>query len=139
MTDNRGEVVARYEPVFFEWQLSTHDKGRYVLYADHQSLLIAAREEADRRTRELELTYVVQRDLRLRAERAEAELAECRRDAAYPPDDLPEFLDWVADQIVARDQVAGNFTHGLAESIKGRALILRHVVRHRESKNANPS
>lgn len=42
-------------------------------------------------------------------------------------DDLPAFLEWVAGEVVRRDTRAGNFAEGLAQSLRGRAHILRIV------------
>lgn len=42
-------------------------------------------------------------------------------------DDLPAFLEWVASEVVRRDTRAGNFAEGLAQSLCGRAHILRIV------------
>lgn len=41
------------------------------------------------------------------------------------PDELPEFLEWVASQLLLRDTKAGTFAPGVASSLKGRAYILR--------------
>lgn len=44
------------------------------------------------------------------------------------PSDLPEFYDWVAGELLRRDPPnRANFTQGVAESLRGRAILLRHV------------
>jgi hypothetical protein len=49
------------------------------------------------------------------------------------PDDLPAFLTWMADELVRRDTRPGNFAQGVAESLKGRALVLRDAARNQEA------
>jgi len=52
-----------------------------------------------------------------------------RRLRAAPPERLRDFLIWAAAEIERRDQLAGNFSQGIADSLRGRAYILREVAR----------
>jgi hypothetical protein len=45
---------------------------------------------------------------------------------------LPEFLERVAAELVARDTVPGSISHGIAASLRGRAYILRKVHQPKE-------
>lgn len=49
-----------------------------------------------------------------------------------PPTGLEDFLFWAAGELEKRDQLAGNFSAGVAQSLRGRALILEHVRKSRE-------
>jgi hypothetical protein len=43
------------------------------------------------------------------------------------PESLPDFLDRIASELIERDTRAGNFAAGVADSLRGRADILRNV------------
>lgn len=53
----------------------------------------------------------------------------------HVPDELPAFLRWCADALVKRDNRAGSFALGLAESLRGRAIILEHVAAMQPTSN----
>ena len=44
---------------------------------------------------------------------------------AKVPETLPEFLEWVADELVKRDRFAGSFAEGSASELRGRAHLIR--------------
>lgn len=48
---------------------------------------------------------------------------------ALPPEPVADFLIWAAAEIERRDQRAGNFSRNVADSLRGRAYILREVDR----------
>lgn len=56
-----------------------------------------------------------------------------KRLRAAPPEPLRDFLIWAAAEIERRDQLAGNFSQGIADSLRGRAYILREVARQSEN------
>ena len=49
-----------------------------------------------------------------------------------PPSNLEDFLYWAGDQLEKRDQLPGTFASGVAQSLRGRAIILEIVRKSRE-------
>lgn len=45
-----------------------------------------------------------------------------------PPKELPAFLRWCGDELRKRDTMAGSFAPSVAESLRGRAIIIEHVL-----------
>lgn len=50
-----------------------------------------------------------------------------------PPNNVVHLLYWMADLLEVSDKESGNFSHGIAQSLRGRAIVLNHVRKDNEN------